>query len=170
MTTQQIFGLQVLLSFVLYTLVARWYVSPRLAALPVDRALQPLLVLHATRHMGLVFLVPTVAGGVLPAAFAAAAAYGDLLAGVLALGALVALRARASVARPLTWLFNVVGLLDLVNAFYQGLSHDVQLGAAYYIPTFIVPALVVTHVMIFRLLLRPPVAAAGAHLPAPSHV
>ena len=35
MTTQQIFGLQVLLSFVLYTLVARWYVSPRLAALPV---------------------------------------------------------------------------------------------------------------------------------------
>jgi hypothetical protein len=31
MTTQQIFGLQVLLSFVLFTLIARWYVSPRLA-------------------------------------------------------------------------------------------------------------------------------------------
>ena len=70
MTLQQIFGLQVLLSFVLFTLVARWYVSPRLATLPVDRALQPLLVLHATRHMGLVFLVPTVVGGTLPAAFA----------------------------------------------------------------------------------------------------
>jgi hypothetical protein len=165
MTTQQIFGLQVLLSFVLYTLVARWYVSPRLGALPVDRALQPLLVLHATRHMGLVFLVPTVVGGVLPAAFATSGAYGDLLAGVLALGALVALRARAGVARPLTWLFNIVGLGDLVNAFYQGLSHDVQLGAAYYIPTFIVPALVVTHVMIFRLLLRHSSSAAGT-LPA----
>ena len=165
MTTQQIFGLQVLLSFVLYTLVARWYVSPRLGALPVDRALQPLLVLHATRHMGLVFLVPTVVGGALPAAFAASAAYGDLLAGALALGALVALRARAGVARPLTWLFNIVGLADLVNAFYQGLSHDVQLGAAYYIPTFIVPALVVTHVMIFRLLLRHSASAAGT-LPA----
>ena len=159
MTAQQIFGLQVLLSFVLFTLVARWYVSPRLAALPVDRALQPLLVLHATRHMGLVFLVPTVVGGTLPAAFAAAAAYGDLLAGVLALAALVALRARTRVAMPLTWLFNVVGLLDLVNAFYQGLTHDVQLGAAYYIPTFIVPALVVTHVMMFGLLLRHPTSA-----------
>lgn len=165
MTTQQIFGLQVLLSFVLYTLVARWYVSPRLAALPVDRALQPLLALHATRHMGLVFLVPTVVGGGLPAAFAAAAGYGDLIAGLLALGSLVALRARAGVARALTWLFNIVGLGDLVNAFYQGLSHDVQLGAAYYIPTFIVPALVVTHVMIFRLLLRHPTSAAGT-LPA----
>jgi hypothetical protein len=159
MTTQQIFGLQVLLSFILFTMVARWYVSPRLAALPVDRALQPLLVLHATRHMGLVFLVPTVVGGTLPAAFAAAAAYGDLLAGVLALAALVALRARSGGAMPLTWLFNVVGLLDLVNAFYQGLTHDVQLGAAYYIPTFIVPALVVTHVMMFGLLLRHPTSA-----------
>jgi hypothetical protein len=159
MTTQQIFGLQVLLSFVLFTLIARWYVSPRLAPLPVDRALQPLLVLHATRHMGLVFLVPTVVGGTLPAAFAAAAAYGDLLAGVLALAALVALRARSRVAMPLTWLFNVAGLLDLVNAFYQGLTHDVQLGAAYYIPTFIVPTLVVTHVMMFGLLLRHPTSA-----------
>ena len=37
---------------------------------------------------------------------------------------------------------------------YQGLSNNVQLGAAYYIPTFVVPALVVTHVMIFRMLLR----------------
>jgi hypothetical protein len=160
MTTQQIIGLQVLLSFVLFTLIARWYVSPRLAPLPVDRALQPLLVLHATRHMGLVFLVPTVVGGTLPAAFAAAAAYGDLLAGVLALAALVALRAPLPrVAMPLTWLFNVAGLLDLVNAFYQGLTHDVQLGAAYYIPTFIVPALVVTHVMMFGLLLRHPTSA-----------
>jgi hypothetical protein len=118
--------------------------------------------------MGLVFLVPTVVGGVLPAAFAAAAGYGDLLAGLLALGSLVALRAHAGVARPLTWLFSVVGLLDLVNAFYQGLTHGVQLGAAYYIPTFIVPALVVTHVMIFGLLLRRP--AAAPDLPAPLHV
>jgi len=153
MTIQQIFGLQVLLSFVLFTLLARWYVSPRLAGLPVERAL------HATRHMGLVFLVPTVVGGTLPVAFAAAAAYGDLLAGLLALAALVALRARSSVAMPLTWLFNVIGLLDLVNAFYQGLTHRVLLGAAYYIPTFIVPALVVTHVMIFGLLRRPSTSA-----------
>jgi hypothetical protein len=169
MTIPQIFGLQVLLSFVLFTLIARWYVSPRLAALPVDRALQFLLVLHASRHMGLVFLVPTVVGGTLPAAFAAGAAYGDLLAGLLALAALVALRARSRVAIPLTWVFNVIGLLDLVNAFYQGLTHNVLLGAAYYIPTFIVPALVVTHVMMFGLLLRP-TTSGRLDLPASSRM
>jgi hypothetical protein len=161
MNPQQIFGLQVLLSFLVYGLIARWYVWPRLAPLPLPVALQPLLVLHATRHVGMVFLVPTVVGAALPARFAGPAAYGDLLAGLLALGAIVALRARARTALPLTWLFNVIGLLDLVHAFYQGLTHDVQLGAAYFIPTFVVPALVITHVMIFRMLVRPP------HLPAP---
>lgn len=156
MTGQQIFGLQVVLSFVVYGLVARWYVSPRLATLPLGIALPPLLVLHAFRHLGMVFLVPTVVGPALPASFAVPAAYGDLLAGLLALAALVALRAHATVAIPLTWIFNVVGLLDLINAFYQGLSNNVQLASAYYIPTFIVPALVITHLMIFRMLLRHP--------------
>ena len=156
MSGQQIFGLQVVLSFVVYGLVARWYVSPRLATLPLAAALQPLLVLHALRHMGMVFLVPTVVGPALPASFAVPAAYGDLLAGLLALAAMGALRARSSIAIPLTWLFNVVGLLDLINAFYQGLSKNVLLGAAYYIPTFIVPALVITHLMIFRMLVRHP--------------
>jgi hypothetical protein len=156
MTAQQIFGLQVLLSFLVYGLVARWYVTPRLAPLPLHAALQPLLVLHATRDLGMVFLVPTVVGPVLPAGFAVPAAYGDLLAALLALAALVALHARAPISLPLTWLFNVVGLLDLINAFYQGLRNDVQLGAAYFIPTFAVPALVITHLMMFRMLVRHP--------------
>ena len=168
MNPRQILGLQVLLSFVGWSLLARWYVSPRLAALPREEALAPLLLPHAFRHMGLVFLLPTVVGGVLPPAFAKAAAYGDLVAGLLALAALLALRARWSVALPLTWLFSVEGLADLANAFYQGLSHDVALGAAYYIPTFVVPALVVTHVMIVRILLARP--GSRAHLPAPSHM
>jgi hypothetical protein len=138
MNPQQIFGLQVLLSFLVYGLVARWYVTPRLASLPLHAALQPLLVLHASRHLGMVFLVPTVVGPALPASFAVPAAYGDLLAGLLALAAIGALRARSRIALP------------------QGLANDVQLGAAYFIPTFVVPALVVTHVMIFRMLVRHP--------------
>ncbi len=156
MDAQQIFGLQVLLSFVIYSLIAAWYVAPRLARLPLVAALLPLLFVHASRHLGMVFLVPTVVGAPLPARFAVPAAYGDLLAGLLALAAIVALRAGWPVGIPLVWIFSVIGLLDLVNAFYQGLSANVQLGAAYYIPTFVVPALVVTHVLILRLLIRRP--------------
>jgi hypothetical protein len=59
MTPTQIFGLQFVLSVLVGSLVARWHVWPRLAALPTRRALEPLLFVHATRYVGLVFLVPT---------------------------------------------------------------------------------------------------------------
>jgi hypothetical protein len=154
MSTRAIFGLQVLMSFVGYILIARFYVAPSLAALPLRVALIPLLLLHAFRHLGMVFLVPTVVGPSVPAAFAVPAAYGDLLAALLALLAIAALRMDASPAIALVWLFNLVGTLDLVNAFYQGIRNNVQLGAAYYIPTFAVPALFVTHAMIFAMLTR----------------
>lgn len=154
MSTFQIFGLQFLLSLVVYGLLARWYLAPRLAALPLSSALMPLLFLHAFRHLGMVFLVPTVVGPGLQAEFAVPAAYGDLLAALLALAAIIALRSRWRAALALTWLFNVVGTLDLINALYRGTQLQVQLGAAYYIPTFAVPALLVTHAMIFALLVR----------------
>jgi hypothetical protein len=154
MSARAIFGLQVLLSLVGYSLIARFYVASRLAALPLSAALTPLLLLHAFRHLGMVFLVPTVVGPALPAAFAVPAAYGDLLAALLALLAIGALRNSWTLAIPLVWLFNVEGTLDLLNAFYQGLRNNVQLGAAYYIPTVAVPALFVTHAMIFAMLIR----------------
>jgi len=149
MTTFQIFGLQFAMSLVLYALIAAWYVAPRLARLPLAQALQPLLFLHAFRYLGLVFLVPTVVGPALQPEFAVPAAYGDLLAALLALLALVALRGGWATAVPLAWLFNIVGALDLAYALYQGTRLQVLLGAAYYIPTFAVPALLVTHAMIF---------------------
>jgi hypothetical protein len=154
MNAQQIFGLQFLLSLLLGSLVARWYVTPRLAPLPLAGALTPLLFLHASRYLGMVFLVPSVTGGPLPSEFASAAAYGDLLASLLAFVAIAALRTGWAIAVPLVWLFNLEGTLDLINALYQGLAHNVQLGAAYYIPTVAVPALLVTHAMIFARLLR----------------
>ena len=52
---------------------------------------------------------------VLFAYFAVPAAYGDLVAGALALVTIGALRARWSLAIPLAWLVNVFGLLDLVG-------------------------------------------------------
>lgn len=154
MTAFQIFGLQFVMSLVLYALLAAWYVAPRLARLPLAQALPPLLFLHAFRHLGLVFLVPTVVGPALQPAFAVPAGYGDLLAALLALLAIVALRQGWATAVPLTWVFNIVGTLDLAVALRQGTKLQVLLGAAYYIPTFAVPALLVTHAMIFARLAR----------------
>ena len=116
MDVEAIFGLQFLLSVVAWGLIASFLLSPWLAKLPQREALLWLSVPHAFRHVGLVFLVPGVVDQPLPPDFANPAAYGDLATGVLALVAMVALRAQWSVALGLVWLFNVVGTVDLANA------------------------------------------------------
>ena len=156
MDTLAIFGLQFFLSLIVYALIAKWFVTPWLAGKPIQEALIPLIFPHAFRHIGMMFLVPTVVTQPLPKAFAIPAAYGDLATALLALLALVALRGGWGLALSLVWLFNVVGTLDLANALFQGLRLDAasSFGAAWYIPTFFVPLLLVTHFMIFARLLK----------------
>ena len=153
MDTLAIFGLQLVLSLIVYALIAKWYVTPWLAEKPIHQALIPLIFPHAFRYMGMVFLVPGVVARPLPGTFATPAAYGDLVAAVLALLALIALRAGWARALALVWLFNIVGTVDLLNALRHADAVP-DFGAAWYIPTFLVPLLLVTHFMIFARLLR----------------
>lgn len=148
--------MSIVMSVVSFTLVAAWYVMPMLTRRPLADALIPLLLFHSFRHIGLAFLIPGVTAEALDPRFAVPAAYGDLLAAVLALAAIAALRWQLALAIPLAWIFNIEGFLDLLNALYQGFrfTPDGHLGATYFIPAVIVPALLVTHVMIFILLLR----------------
>jgi hypothetical protein len=57
----------------------------------------------------------------------------------------------------IAWIFNLWGSADLLNAFYQanhaGLMAG-QLGATYFIPTLVVPLLLITHGLAFRILLQ----------------
>jgi len=157
MNAFQIFGLQTTLSLIVYALIAKWYLWPRLTALPLHEALVPLLFLHAMRHIGTTVLVTVILDPAVPQAFTVPLGYGDLVAGLLALLSIFALRGHWSLALPLVWLFNIWGIVDLLNAAYQGIRLNVvryDLGAAWYIPTFFVPALYVTHVLIFMLLLK----------------
>jgi hypothetical protein len=159
MGIQALFGLSVLMSFVAFGLVTKLYIWPRLRILERDDALVPLLVPHTFRFIGLSFLVPGVVSSSLPLAFAAPAAYGDLAAAILAVVATIALSRRAPLATLLVWLFNVWGAGDLLFAFYQalfGVQLDARmLGAAFFIPTAVVPPLLIIHGLIFWLLVRP---------------
>ncbi len=153
MDTQAIFGLQFVRSLVVWGLIAKSLLAPWLAKMPQHQALFWLTLPHAFRHIGMVFLVPGVVAQPLPADFALPAAYGDLVTGVLALLALIALRTGWAGAVALVWLFNIVGTVDLLNAL-RHVDVAPAMGAAWYIPTFLVPLLLVTHFMIFVRLLR----------------
>ncbi|MFL5046739.1 MAG: hypothetical protein ACJ8EA_18055 [Xanthobacteraceae bacterium] len=159
MSIAALFGLSVLMSFLAFGIVTKLYIWPRLRVMSRQDSLTALLVPHMFRFVGLSFLVPGVVSPSLSSDFAAPAAYGDLVAAMLAVVATLALQARASWAIALVWVFNVWGALDLLNAFYNGQFGagiaPGSLGAAFYIPTVLVPPLLITHGLIFWILLRP---------------
>ena len=142
-------------SFIAWGIVSARYIWPELRLRQQAEALRPLLILHSFRFMGLAFLVPGVVSPDLPAAFAHAAAYGDIIAATLALLSLLLLPGGAGIV--IAWIFNLWGSADLLNAFYQANGAGLlpgQLGASYFIPTFVVPLLLITHGLAFRILLR----------------
>src|SRR5262245_8629392 len=156
MPTRALFGISIGFSFIAWGIVLARYLWPVLRGQSRADAMQPLISLHCFRFVGLSFLVPGVVSPDLPFAWALPAAYGDLIAAVLALLALAALRSRLGIA--LVWVFNLWGSADLLYAFYQGNQIRLepgQLGSAYFIVTVLVPLLLITHGLIFRLLLRP---------------
>lgn len=149
------FFVSIAFSIVAWGAVTARYVWPRLRGLERSEALRPILVVHTFRFLGLAFLVPGVVSPGLPLSFARPAAYGDLAAAILALLSLVSLSNGGGVV--LAWIFNIWGSFDLLNAFYRAGSAGLvpgQLGATYFIPTFVVPMLLITHVVAVRVLLR----------------
>src|SRR5262249_2247644 len=116
------------------------------------------LILHSFRFVGLSFLVPGVVAADLPAAFAQSAAYGDIIAAVLALlSLLLLLFPRRGAGYPMVWAFDPWGSGGLLDGFSQANAAGLvpgRLGATYFIPTGVVPLLLITHGLSFRILRR----------------
>src|SRR5580700_9174145 len=165
MSPEIVFNLHLILGYVAWLLCFGVYILPRLKSMDLVAAQRAIATLHSFRFFGLVFILPGVVGN-LPAGFAPFAAYWDFATGVLAILALLTVR-----RRPLFWLFvvafNLVGTVDLILDYYHAVRLGLpalagQMGAAYVIPIIYVPALMITHVVAFYLLLRPQPTAAQA--------
>jgi len=151
-----ILTVNLVLSTLVFWIAAKLYVLPKLATLPARTVLQPILLLHALRHLGLMFLAPGAIYAGMPASFAYPAAFGDLLAALLALAALFALVTNLAAARVLVWIFNIEGTIDLITAITLATLTGASewMGPAYWIPAFWVPALLVTHAITFVVLVK----------------
>jgi hypothetical protein len=149
------FFVSIAFSLIAWGFVTARYIWPEVRLRQRAEALRPLLILHSFRFIGLAFLVPGVVSPDLPSTFAHSAAYGDIIAAILALLSLLLLPSAAGVA--VAWIFNLWGSADLLNAFYQANHAGLlpgQLGATYFIPTVVVPLLLITHGLVFRILLQ----------------
>jgi hypothetical protein len=144
-------------AFLVFGLIGKWYLWPAIKDRAPKIALTPLLLYACLRVNGLMFLMSGLVSPELPGAFAVPTAYGDLTAALLALLALACVRTGNAAAVPLVWLFNIVGLLDLIYANVSTFKDRVDptyLGVSYYLAVLNVPAMVVVHVVIFAYLLR----------------
>ena len=150
------FFVSIAFSLIAWGIVTARYIWPELRVRERAEALRPLLTLHSFRFIGLSFLVPGVVSTDLPPAFAHSAAYGDIIAAILALLSLLLLPSSAGVA--VAWIFSFWGSVDILNAFYQANHAGLlagQLGAAFFLPTLVVPLLLITHGLAFRILVVP---------------
>jgi hypothetical protein len=121
------FFVSIAFSFIAWGTVAARYIWPELRPRQRAEALRPLLILHSFRFIGLAVLVPGVVSPDLPPAFAHSAAYGDLIAAILALLSLLLLPRAASVA--VAWIFSLWGSADLPQRFLPGQSRRTIGGA-----------------------------------------
>lgn len=144
-------------TLVTLSLLALYFVQPLrewVRTVPV----RVLVLYHTVRFVGIAFLVLH-SQGVIPGAFAVPAGWGDIAVAVLALVA--AFAAAPITSRGRWWavaLWNVLGLLDILFVLRTGIG----LGLAdvtqmlwitafplSLLPTFIVPLVIVTHILIF---------------------
>lgn len=108
------------MSFIAFGIVTKLYIWPPLWVVPLEDALIPLVLPHMFRFIGLSFLVTGVVAPSLQPAFGKPAAYGDLVAAILAIVATLALSVHSSWAVAIVWIFNILGTTDLLHAIYQG--------------------------------------------------
>jgi hypothetical protein len=148
MSPENIFRVQLVLSYLAWGLCFGAYIWPWLTSMERADAQRVIATLHSLRFFGLIFILPGVVGANLPAGFTTFSAYGDLATGVLALLALLTFR-----MRPLFWLFvaafNLVGIVDLLVDYYDAISLNLpatagELGGAYGVTILYVPLMVIT--------------------------
>ncbi len=158
MNNFHIFGLQAGLTFVSFFLLTKYYIWPKLKTLPSEQALKALVATNIFRHLGLVFLVtPQIVAASVSKSWTMQVAIGDMAAVILAMVAFVGLATKAKWARNATWIFNIVGIADLLLVYTSGImkqAWDFDIGSAWYIATYIAPVFIIIHILIFKLLLK----------------
>ena len=157
MNNVTIFWLQLLTSVVVFSTVAVWYVWPSLTKLSRNSALTLLLFVHVPRYVGMTLLVTGMVDPKLPTEFLSGAAYGDLLEAALAFASIFALRSNWRFAIPLVWVTNTWGFLDLLNGVRGVLQLNVpsfDLATFWYVYTFYAPLVLVSHLLIFLVLIK----------------
>jgi hypothetical protein len=152
----RVLPLNLIANTVIFYVAARLYLLPLVSRIRPQQILVPILLLHSTRHLGMMFLTRGATYPGMPPEFAYKAAFGDLIAAILAFVAIPLVLRGSRLAKPMVWTFNIWGTIDLLTAIATANIYNAlpAMGPAYWIPACWVPLLLVTHYVTFVLLRR----------------
>jgi len=109
------------ISFLVFTVLAVWYVGPWMRRQPLAIAVSVPLWVHVFRYVALQIFSAQHFGLRISDVLASEIAWGDVAGAALALGALWLLRRGSRAAIPVVWVFVVESTLDLLNATLGGI-------------------------------------------------
>ena len=152
----RVLPLNLIANTAIFYVAARLYLLPLVVRVRPQQILVPILLLHSTRHLGMMFLFRGATYPGLPPEFTYPAAFGDLATAIIAFAAIPLVLGGSGFAKPIVWVFNIFGTVDLLAAITTATIYNapVAMGAAYWIPACWVPLLLVTHYVTFVLLQR----------------
>ena len=97
----RVLPLNLVANTVIFYVAARLYLLPLVSRLRPQQILVPILLLHSTRHLGMMFLTRGATYPGLPPEFAYPAALGDLLTAIIAFLAIPLVLRGSALARPI---------------------------------------------------------------------
>ena len=112
----RVLTLNLIANTAIFYVAARLYLLPLVPRVRPQQILVPILLLHSTRHLGLMFLTRGATFPGMPPQFAYPAAFGDLITAILAFAAIPFVLRGSVLAKPAVWVFNIVGTVDLLDA------------------------------------------------------
>lgn len=151
-----VLGVQCAFSMLVFFLVIKWYVIPKITKETKFDILALLLLVNVFRYLPLSLFMPGQVSADFPPYLKEIVAHGDFLSGALALIALILLKSKMKSAVQFTWLFSVVSITDMVVVLTLAMSEKVYqlpLGANYFTVSVYVPMLVVIQVVILKILI-----------------
>ena len=150
----RVLPLNLIANTAIFYVAARLYLLPLIPRFRPQQILVPILLLHSMRHLGMMFLTRGATYPGLPSEFANEAAFGDLVTAIIAFVAIPLVLSGSGLAKPVVWVFNIVGTADLIVAITTATIYNAPpaMGPAYWIPALWVPLLLVTHYVTFVLL------------------
>lgn len=150
-----VLAIQCTFSCVIFFLLTKWYLEPRITKQSKTKILAFLLIVNVFRYLPLSLYMPGQVSADFPASIKDIIAHGDFHASILAFVALLLVKANSKFSIGFIWVFTIASIADMVLALSFAMNakvYQLPLGLNYFTVSVYVPMLMVVQYKIVKIL------------------